>query len=154
MLHNQEVGPLLNEKTDELLSDASETDIDEMIGNLKTFKEAEGELRSKRIEIETRLAVIALSIQGEGKTRRVAGKEHCVKVTLKTETKWDQKQLGQIRGEIGDSLFFNYFAEEYKPKNVGLKKLKSSAGEPEKLWHELCKAMTEIQGKPYVEIEK
>lgn len=154
-------GELVDVATGEVLgqdcpiSEKPETNIDDLISAFEFYKNLENENRERRINIELQLAAIAESISGEGKTRRVAGKERTVKVTFKTTDKWNQEKLEDLRKTQGDDEFFRFFrVTEYKPNTKEIQKLKNTAGEPEKLYHEICKAMMTVGGKPSVEIEK
>jgi hypothetical protein len=151
---------LIDTETGEILGedcpyDANSIDIDDLIGKLEYYKGIEAKAKAQRVHVEAQLAMIAQSIAGDGKTRRVAGAYRCAKVSFKTYDKWDQTKLESIRLRVGEQSFNQYFkVAEYKPKTKELQKLKNTAGEPEKLYHEFISAMRSEPGKPSVEIEK
>ena len=131
------------------------TDLDAKISELYYLKATEQQIRDQRMALEDELAVIASSIGGEGKTRRVAGKRWVAKVTFKQYEKWQIPQLEELRAQVGDPTFFRYFRiGEYKPNAKELQKLKNTAGEPEALYRAFAKALDITEGKPSVTIEE
>lgn len=131
-----------------------ETDIDMLITQLEILKAEESKIYDQRTSIELQLSHIARSIPTEEKTRRVSGKQRVVKVEFKSTEKWDQKKLSQIKEQIGSESFGLFFRDKWEPNKVELKKLKSTAGESEKLYFLINSAVTEIQNKPQITIEK
>lgn len=153
-------GELVDTETGECLGDdcpsneKTNTDIDLLISELEYFKNIESEAKENRNRVELQLSMIAESISGKGKTRRVAGKERVCKVTFKSYEKWDQDSLLKIKMIFGENVFNKYFRiSEYKPNVKEIQKLENTAGDPEAIYHEICKAMTSTKGKPQIEIE-
>lgn len=153
---NEESALNIDKNTGEVLEGKSVcvTELDELIAKLEHLTSLGNEIKEKKEEIEMRLCQVAEKIDGDGKTRRVAGNFRVVKVVFNSKLQWDQSKLGEIRFNIGEEKFFTYFKNEYKPNHIEIKKLKGTAGEPEKLFDLISSASIEVLGKPSITIEK
>lgn len=85
-------------------------------------------------------------------TGHIYDAEYHVKVTRKTNVKWDQVELNRVRDAMGDHLFCEIFTWEFKPKSK--KTLDGFLQYGDKMMVAMVNgARTETAGTPAVEYE-
>lgn len=143
----------VNNETGEFLAPDDYTDA--LIEQLSGVSQQMTHLRNLEANIKGQLIDLALSIEAESNTRRVAGRNYVAKVELKNKSSWNLQKLELLRSNIGDKDFRKYFVVgEYKPVAKELKKLSSTAGEfHQSLFKSISDAKVTEPTRPSVSIE-